>query len=122
VSIRRRDAWRGGLVLLTVLLTLGAGFCLFDQGAGHHEGMALDFCVLMVVVLSIAPMLLARPLLSGWVDAFLPPALTNAPVRTLDPPPTRASLLVPLTRGRLDSGPQGMTRTACSCGRRVACE
>jgi hypothetical protein len=90
VSIRRRDLWRGGLVLLTVLLTLGTGFCLFDQDAGHREGMALDFCVLMVVVVSIAPMLLARPLLSGRVDSFLPLAFTNAPVRTLDPPPKRA--------------------------------
>ena len=77
-------------MLLTVLLTLGTGFCLFDQDAGHHEGMALDFCVLMVVVVAIAPTLLARPLLSGRVDAFLPLAFTNAPVRTLEPPPKRA--------------------------------
>jgi hypothetical protein len=90
VSVCRRDAWRGGLVLLAVFLTLGTSLCLFDQDAGHHEGTALDLCVLMVVVLSIAPLLLVRPLLSGRADAYLPLALTNAPVRTLDPPPKRS--------------------------------
>jgi hypothetical protein len=83
---------RGILVIVAVLLTLAAGQCFFDQGDEHwmHDGMTLDLCLLMMVVLSIAPILLAGPLLSGWASAYLPPMLVTAPVRVLDPPPKTA--------------------------------
>lgn len=54
--------------------------------------MMLGVCLIMVVVVSIAPILLAGPLLSGWVDAYLPLVLAPAPVRVLDPPPKTAPL------------------------------
>ena len=86
----RHDAWRRGLVLVAVLLTLAAGQCLLDQDDERGNGMALDLCLLVVVVLSIAPVLLAGPRRSGWADAYFPRVLATAPVRVLDPPPKLA--------------------------------
>ena len=83
----RHDAWRRGLVLVAVLLMLAGGQCLLDQDDEHGDGMALDLCLLMVVVLSIVPILLVGPRLSGWADAYFPLVLATAPVRVLDPPP-----------------------------------
>ena len=83
----QHDAWRRGLVLVAVLLTLAAGLCLLDQDDDHDDGMAFDLCLVMVVAISIAPILLASPLLSGWADAYFPLVLATAPVRVLDPPP-----------------------------------
>jgi hypothetical protein len=81
------------LVFVALLLTLAAGQCFFDQGDDHwmHDGMTLDLCLLMVVVLSITPILLAGPLLSGWADTYRTVVLATAPVRVLDPPPKTAS-------------------------------
>jgi hypothetical protein len=93
MSIRRWGAWREGLVLLTVLLTLGVSLCLFDQDGDLHDGMALDFCLLMVLAPAITHVLLERPLLSGRADADLPVMVTTASGRTLDPPPKRARQL-----------------------------
>jgi hypothetical protein len=80
------------VVFVALLLTLAAGQCFFDQGDDHwmHDGMTLDLCLLMVVVLSIAPILLVGPLLSGWADSYLPLVVATAPVRVLDPPPKTA--------------------------------
>lgn len=85
---------RSALVVLAVVLALGAGQCLFDQDDryGTRDCMMLDLCLLMVVVLSIAPILLAGPLLSGWAEAYIPLTLVTAPVRVLDPPPKTAAL------------------------------
>ncbi len=79
-------------VFVALLLALAAGQCFIDQGDDHwmSDGMMLDLCLMMVVVVSIAPILLAGPLLSGWADAYPPLMLAPAPVRVLDPPPKRA--------------------------------
>lgn len=81
-------------MLVALLLALAGGQCFLDQGGDHwmSDGMMLGVCLIMVVVVSIAPILLAGPLLSGWVDAYLPLVLAPAPVRVLDPPPKTAPL------------------------------
>lgn len=79
-------------VFVTLLLVLAAGQCFLNQDDHHAmgHGMTPDLCMLMVVVLSLAPILLVGLLLSGWVDAYLPLVLAPAPVRVLDPPPKTA--------------------------------
>ena len=76
-------------MFVALLLVLGAGQCFLDQGDHHwmHGGMTLDLCLLMVMVLSVAPILLAGPLLSGRAEAFFALAFVTVPVRVLDPPP-----------------------------------
>ena len=79
------------MVIAVTLLTLAAGFCLFDQdardGAGH---LVPDLCLGMLTVsLAVAP--IARLLAVGW--AVVPPvALAYVVARHIPDPPPRPAL------------------------------
>ncbi len=77
------------LVFVALVLALAAGQCLFDRSDhdSMNNGTTLGLCLLMVVVLSIVPILLVGPRLSGWAESLLPLGLATVPVRVLDPPP-----------------------------------
>jgi hypothetical protein len=78
------------LMIVLALLTLGVGFCLFDDDEGDHHGVSVDLC-LALALFSSAVVVLAFTLVQ------LLPADRRAPVyaaslRRLDPPPRHLPL------------------------------
>ncbi len=82
-----------GAILAVVLLALASGLCVLPaaHAMADDEGMAPDFCVLMLAV-SLTVVLLPGPLLSGWARPDLASRLAIAPVPASDPPPKSVSL------------------------------
>ncbi len=88
------NKWVRGAVLLTTLLILGAGFCLFDsEGAhhGHHDDTPRDLCCGMIVASLVIP-LLAGPRVNGRVQPDAPGFAYVVSPHLPDPPPKRGSL------------------------------
>jgi hypothetical protein len=82
----RSTRWMAGAVLSAAILTLGAGFCLLDDGherIGH--GTAVDICVAMLAM-PVAALPFVAWLVAGW--AVMAPTLAACSVggRLPDPP------------------------------------
>ena len=73
-------------MIVLALLTLGVGFCLFDDDEGAH-GISVDLC-LAIALFSTAVVVLASMRVQ-FLPADRPAPVRAASLRRLDPPPRR---------------------------------
>jgi len=86
--------WRvRGVLMIALLLTIGAGFCLFDadrDGETDHA-VHVDLCLAMLVAVATLTILTRLPR-SGWAPMTLALHPIRLTLRTPTPPPKTASL------------------------------
>ena len=76
------------VALLTTIVAIAAGFCVFDDhaGASHDHGLSIDLCLGMLGVMTVVAPLVAL-LATGWAVLLLPLAALPAPLHVLEQPP-----------------------------------
>jgi hypothetical protein len=89
---RSGSAWLVVLVVSATLLTLGAGFCLFDAAHGDDDdhGMSLDLCLGMLTISVALPLFASLPETGRAVGALLPGVMVVA-LTVPAPPPKLAA-------------------------------
>jgi hypothetical protein len=93
VHPRRFRTLTYAIAVLATVITVVAGFCLFDDHAGtaHDHGVSIDLCLGMLGVANVvAPLIVLFA--TGWTVASLSLAVLPAPLHVLDPPPRFVSI------------------------------
>jgi hypothetical protein len=82
-------------LIAAVLLTLAVGLCMFHAASHEHavHGMSPDLCAVVVMIL-VAPLLLAIPVVMGWLAPVLQGFFSGGSVDLPDRPPEAFSLPV----------------------------
>lgn len=86
MRLSARDAFTFGVVVFAVLVTAGAGFCLFDTDGDAHDGTGLDLCTAMVAVTIGAVVFIALGIVGAPAEARAW-AATPVVLPIPDPPP-----------------------------------
>jgi hypothetical protein len=76
------------LAVVAVLLTAGAGFCLFDTDGHDHDGVGLDLCTAILAVTIGGAFLVVLGVLGSATEPHRW-AATPVPVAIPHPPPWR---------------------------------
>ena len=88
MRLTSRDPFTVGVAVFAVLVTAGAGFCLFDTDGDTHDGTGLDLCTAIVAVTIGAVVFIALGIVGAPAEAgaWVPtPVVLPIP----DPPPWR---------------------------------
>jgi hypothetical protein len=91
---RLGPAWLGVLAVGAVLLTVGAGLCLFDgaHGDADEHGMSVDLCLGLLVVSVGVPLLAGLPETGCSLSIALSGVVTVVPLVPAPPPKFAATL------------------------------